>query len=250
MPNAVIVDAVRTPVGRRNGRLSGWHPVDLAAQPLRALVERNDLDPVPHRGRDHGLHHDGGRAGHEHRSQRRPGRRLPRIGARDHRRPAVRVGPAGRPLRRPGRDVGGHGHRHRGRDRVDDPGPHRLDHRPGAGRGLRTDRPRPLPVHPPGPLGRRDRRALGDQPAPDGRLRPRVPPPGRRWPRTKAASATRSSRWRRRPKPTRTPSSTSTKGSGGARPSRNWPPSSPPSPRRGGSPPPRRRRSPTGPPPC
>jgi acetyl-CoA acetyltransferase family protein len=46
MPNAVIVDAVRTPVGRRNGRLSGWHPVDLAAQPLRALVERNDLDPA------------------------------------------------------------------------------------------------------------------------------------------------------------------------------------------------------------
>ena len=31
MPNAVIVDAVRTPVGRRNGRLSGWHAVDLAA---------------------------------------------------------------------------------------------------------------------------------------------------------------------------------------------------------------------------
>jgi acetyl-CoA acetyltransferase family protein len=45
MPNAVIVDVVRTPVGRRNGRLSGWHAVDLAAQPLRALAERNDLDP-------------------------------------------------------------------------------------------------------------------------------------------------------------------------------------------------------------
>ena len=45
MTSAVIVDAVRTPVGRRNGRLSGWHAVDLAAQPLRALVERNDLDP-------------------------------------------------------------------------------------------------------------------------------------------------------------------------------------------------------------
>ncbi len=45
MPTAVIVDVVRTPVGRRNGRLSGWHAVDLAAQPLRALVERNDLDP-------------------------------------------------------------------------------------------------------------------------------------------------------------------------------------------------------------
>ena len=46
MPNAVIVDAVRTPVGRRGGRLSGWHAVDLAAAPLCALVERNDLDPA------------------------------------------------------------------------------------------------------------------------------------------------------------------------------------------------------------
>jgi acetyl-CoA acyltransferase len=45
MPNAVIIDAVRTPVGRRGGRLSGWHAVDLAAQPLRALLSRNDLDP-------------------------------------------------------------------------------------------------------------------------------------------------------------------------------------------------------------
>ncbi|MGA8368987.1 MAG: thiolase family protein, partial [Acidimicrobiales bacterium] len=39
-------DAVRTPVGKRNGRLSGWHAVDLAAQPLKALIERNDLDPA------------------------------------------------------------------------------------------------------------------------------------------------------------------------------------------------------------
>ncbi len=46
MPNAVIIDVVRTPVGKRNGRLSGWHAVDLAAQPLRALAERNDLDPA------------------------------------------------------------------------------------------------------------------------------------------------------------------------------------------------------------
>jgi len=41
----VVVDVVRTPIGRRNGSLSGWHPVDLAAEMLRALVERNDLDP-------------------------------------------------------------------------------------------------------------------------------------------------------------------------------------------------------------
>ena len=46
MPNAVIVDVVRTPVGKKNGRLSGWHAVDLAAQPLRWLLERNDLDPT------------------------------------------------------------------------------------------------------------------------------------------------------------------------------------------------------------
>ncbi len=46
MPTAVIVDAVRTPGGKRNGGLSGWHPADLAAQCLKALQERNDLDPA------------------------------------------------------------------------------------------------------------------------------------------------------------------------------------------------------------
>ncbi len=46
MPEAVIVDAVRTPIAKRNGKLADWHPVDLAAEPLRAIVERNDLDPA------------------------------------------------------------------------------------------------------------------------------------------------------------------------------------------------------------
>jgi len=46
MRTCVIVDAVRTPIGRRGGVLSGWHATDLAAQPLAALVERNDLDPA------------------------------------------------------------------------------------------------------------------------------------------------------------------------------------------------------------
>lgn len=45
MRSAVIVDAVRTPVGRRNGSLKDIHPVDLASIPLKALSERNDLDP-------------------------------------------------------------------------------------------------------------------------------------------------------------------------------------------------------------
>jgi len=46
MNNAVIVDAVRTAGGKRNGRLSGWHPSDLAGEVLKALVARNDLDPA------------------------------------------------------------------------------------------------------------------------------------------------------------------------------------------------------------
>jgi acetyl-CoA acyltransferase len=45
MTNAVIVDAVRTPGGRRNGKLQDWHAVDLAAHVLKALEERNNLDP-------------------------------------------------------------------------------------------------------------------------------------------------------------------------------------------------------------
>jgi acetyl-CoA acyltransferase len=45
---AVIVEAVRTPVGKGKpgGALSGWHPVDLLAETLQALVERAGLDPA------------------------------------------------------------------------------------------------------------------------------------------------------------------------------------------------------------
>jgi acetyl-CoA acyltransferase len=46
MPTAVIIDTVRTAGGKRNGKLSGWHPADLAAECLTALAERNDLDPA------------------------------------------------------------------------------------------------------------------------------------------------------------------------------------------------------------
>ncbi|MDQ1619893.1 MAG: acetyl-CoA acyltransferase [Actinomycetota bacterium] len=44
--DAVIVDAVRTPVGRRGGGLAGVHPVDLSAHVLEALAERTALDPA------------------------------------------------------------------------------------------------------------------------------------------------------------------------------------------------------------
>ncbi|SMY11593.1 thiolase family protein [Brevibacterium jeotgali] len=46
MPEAVIVDAARTAVGRRGGALRDVHPVDLGAHVLRGLVERNGLDPA------------------------------------------------------------------------------------------------------------------------------------------------------------------------------------------------------------
>ena len=45
-PEAYLVDAVRTPVGRRGGGLSAVHPADLGAHVIRALFDRNDLDPL------------------------------------------------------------------------------------------------------------------------------------------------------------------------------------------------------------
>jgi len=45
MNSAVIVDIVRTPLGRRNGKLKDWHPVDLAAETLKALQQRTGIDP-------------------------------------------------------------------------------------------------------------------------------------------------------------------------------------------------------------
>jgi acetyl-CoA acyltransferase len=45
MTTAVIVDAVRTAGGKRNGKLRNWHAVDLASEALKALQERNGLDP-------------------------------------------------------------------------------------------------------------------------------------------------------------------------------------------------------------
>ncbi|KQS58679.1 acetyl-CoA acetyltransferase [Geodermatophilus sp. Leaf369] len=46
MRDAVIVEAVRTPVGKRNGGLSGVHPTELSAHVLKSLVSRAGVDPV------------------------------------------------------------------------------------------------------------------------------------------------------------------------------------------------------------
>ena len=45
MPEAYIVDAVRTPVGKRGGSLSDVHPADLGAASIRALLDRTEIDP-------------------------------------------------------------------------------------------------------------------------------------------------------------------------------------------------------------
>jgi acetyl-CoA acyltransferase len=46
MTEAVIVDAIRTPGGKRNGKLKDWHAAALAAHVLKALQQRNNLDPA------------------------------------------------------------------------------------------------------------------------------------------------------------------------------------------------------------
>ncbi len=46
MRDAVIVEAVRTPVGKRNGGLSGVHPVELSAHILKSVAQRSGIDPA------------------------------------------------------------------------------------------------------------------------------------------------------------------------------------------------------------
>ncbi|MBK3631277.1 acetyl-CoA C-acetyltransferase, partial [Streptomyces sp. MBT49] len=46
MAEAYIVEALRTPVGRRGGGLSGVHPADLGAHVLKELVARSGIDPA------------------------------------------------------------------------------------------------------------------------------------------------------------------------------------------------------------
>src|SRR5256885_15753316 len=46
MPEAYIVDAVRTPVGKRGGGLAAEHPADLGAHVLNELVDRTGIDPA------------------------------------------------------------------------------------------------------------------------------------------------------------------------------------------------------------
>ena len=118
---AVIVDTVRTPIGKRKGALAGLAP----DRPARLHPQRprrpHRRRPGPGRRRRRRLRHPGRRAGQQRHPQR-VGRRRPAVArARHHGRPPVRLVPAGRALRRPGRDRRGLRPRHRLRRRVDDP---------------------------------------------------------------------------------------------------------------------------------
>ncbi|MEY4173048.1 MAG: hypothetical protein RI900_213, partial [Actinomycetota bacterium] len=46
MSNIVIVDAVRTPIGKRNGGLSTLHPAEVLANVQKAIIERTGIDPA------------------------------------------------------------------------------------------------------------------------------------------------------------------------------------------------------------
>ena len=77
MAEAYIVATARTAGGRRGGKLAGWHPVDLAAQVIDALVARSGIDPGGGRGRDPRLREPGRRAGGQRRAQRVLASKLP-----------------------------------------------------------------------------------------------------------------------------------------------------------------------------
>ncbi len=251
MRDAVIVEAVRTPLGKRNGALAGVHPVELSAHVLKALVERTGLDPAQVDDVIWGCVVPGRRADPQPRTQRRALRRLARDRPRHHDRPPVRLLAAVRALRRRRPDLRSVRRRRRRWRRVDEPGADvLLDRRrrpvgPGLLGPLRRRRSEP------GHRRRDDGRALGPHPHRARRVRPalaRHAPPPRRTP----ARSTARSRRSRHPTPTATCSSSPpTRASAAAAPWRAWPASRPSSsPRVALSPPATARRSPTAPPPC
>ncbi len=216
MREAVIVEAVRTPVGKRNGGLAGEHPADLSAHVLQALAERAGIDPGRRRRRV-GLCLAGGRPVEQHRPVLGPRRRLARIDPGYDDQPRVRVEPAGARLRCAGGDVRSAGRRRRRWCRGDEPCAAGFG--AGVGSAVRTEGAGPVRrvLVQPGISARRSLRS-GVSPGPVSTSsrcsRTSVPP--LRW--TAVRSTHRSSRC-----PPRRAWCRWTKGCGGDRPSRSWP---------------------------
>ena len=178
MRDAVIVEAVRTPIGRRNGGLAEVHPVDLSATVLDALLDRAGIDAGTV---DDVLWGCVGQVGEQAGNIARNAvlaAGLAGVGAGHHDRAAVRIQPAGTAFRRRGRHLRAVRHRGRRRRRVDDPGPD------GVGASRRPRRPEqrrdPAPVRghrvQPGPRCRAHRRPVRTEPRLARRVQPALAP--------------------------------------------------------------------------
>ncbi len=186
MSRAVILSAVRTPIGRYGGALAGVRPDDLAAVAVRSGRRARGRRPGPDRRRLPGLREPGGRGQPRRRPHGGAARRLPPVGARRDAEPAVRVGPLGGGLGLPRRHRRRRRPLRRRRGRVDDAGA-ALDAQARAGvrarapHGLRHDARLALsqpaargdvPAREHGGDGRERRRALRRLPGGSGRVRP------------------------------------------------------------------------------
>ena len=121
MPEAVIVEAVRTPIGKRNGWLSGLHPAEILAAVQIEVVKRAGIDASIVEQVVGGCVTQAGEQGIERHAQRVAVVRAPvRDGVHDRRLP-VRIVAAGEPLRREPRHGRRDRRRHRLRRRGDEP---------------------------------------------------------------------------------------------------------------------------------
>ena len=148
---AFIVDAARTAGGKRDGALKDWHPADLGAAVLDALVERTGDRSRRHRRRDRRLRRTSRRAGLSHRPQHGAGFEASRQRPRRHHRPPVRKLAAVGSFRRAGRDERNAGHGHRSGRREHDA---RADGHAGHPADAGGHRHRPVAAVDQGPLRR------------------------------------------------------------------------------------------------
>ena len=176
MTDVVIVEAVRTPIGRRNGGLATVHPADLLGTVLTELIARSGHRPGRGRPGRRRLRQPGRRAVVQHRPHGVAQRRPPARHRRHHRRHPVRLVAAGH---QPGHQPGGvrrGRRRHRLRRRADVAGADRVElvQEAGPRRADPQDLLRPLRVHLAVRGRRAHRRQVGRHPRRHRRLRAAV----------------------------------------------------------------------------